>query len=224
MHSQPHRTPHRRASAPGSCLPEPTVRAQPKTSSGPGRFPAHSPKTILRASSSVPRTARLTLHAALTSRPPTPFLCATARSGTLPPFQTSPDQHTSCQVLVDTLVVLVPLQILARNEAFDPVLDDLGLRLEELHQLLRHLRDELRVRHCLARLHHAHDRGLHRVLAVLIYSLFRRLLLVLGHLGHEQRHLDLSLSISEFAVESETIGVGDLLRLRVLGEDLVLGE
>lgn len=64
------------------------------------------------------------------------------------------------KVLVNFAVSGRALEVLALNEALNAFLDDHWVGAEARRELLGDLSDELGVLHALARLHHAHDRGL----------------------------------------------------------------
>ena len=71
----------------------------------------------------------------------------------------------SCEVVVQSVVRAVALEVLALDERLDPLLDELRARHEARRELARDLGDQLVVAQHLARLHDAHDRGLDEVVA-----------------------------------------------------------
>ena len=90
------------------------------------------------------------------------------------------------QVPVDACVVLVALEVLAVNQTFDALLDDLGVRLEE-RQLREDLAHQLLMRQRLARLHDAHDGGLDGQGTVLFHAFT-----VVAFLERRHRNADLA--------------------------------
>mmetsp|Transcript_37707 Transcript_37707/g.83986 ORF Transcript_37707/g.83986 Transcript_37707/m.83986 type:complete len:299 (-) Transcript_37707:1703-2599(-) len=123
------------------------------------------------------------------------------------------------QVLEQLWVLLVPLQVLSRDEVLNALFDQLEVGLEHARQLLHHLHHQLLVLQHLAALHGAHNGGVNGVLAVLVHVLNHPLLLV--HRG--QGHLDAPHAVRELVVEAELVVLGDVLGRGVLGQDLVLG-
>lgn len=120
------------------------------------------------------------------------------------------------QVSVYITLILVALEILTVNEMFDASLDTLRLRSEKM-QLVEHLCNELIMLHFLARFHDAHDGCLDRNGSVLI-NFFRVVR------GRERSHgnADLTTLACKLDVGTKCVAVGDLFRLGLLFQNLVL--
>mmetsp|Transcript_23400 Transcript_23400/g.64924 ORF Transcript_23400/g.64924 Transcript_23400/m.64924 type:complete len:274 (+) Transcript_23400:403-1224(+) len=123
------------------------------------------------------------------------------------------------QVAEEVGVLRVAFQILPGDKVLNPLLDHLKVGLEHPRQLLHHLQDELLVLQLLSALHGANNRGINSVAAVLVHVLNHLLLLV----HHREGDLDALHAVVEVGVEAEGVLLGDVLRVAVLGEDLVLG-
>eukprot|EP00962_Isochrysis_galbana_P049599 scaffold21095_cov129-Isochrysis_galbana.AAC.3 len=103
-------------------------------------------------------------------------------------------------------------------------LDLLRVRLEVAHELGGRLEHKLLVIQRLARLHDAHDRRLDGVLAVLVDGRARGVLLLLGDLGGDHRHLDAARAVGKADIVGQRVGRLNLLGGRRLVQDLVLAD